>query len=269
MCVWLTRFHRAVWGLNKRDPKVPVKLGSILRISRKYHLRDDLDIHLREFFSSAWPQSLRDWDESEQAFRLLAAAIVDKSSLRQYAEDEFPEAASAIRLAQQVDLTNILPAAFYHLSRIPVSHYWDKKRQPAPPRSSRHFAPSSRSAMWYLLSASDLLRLLQGREKIQEFMVDNWASSVFVACRSGCCKQPLECAKRYHALTSLHSMLLEDDESYHDPLSFLQRRFSQPIAVIQERFNICEACAESAWRISMAKRAELWDLLPEFFGVSS
>jgi len=256
-----------VWGLSKRDPRVPLKIGSILRISHKYQL-DSLSFPLRRFFSSAWPLSLEEWDDTEQKFDLLAAGIMEHSTIpKRYAEDDFPEAASAIRLALDVSLPEILPAAFYHLSRVPVSHNWDTRRRASSPRSSRYFTPATRSAKWDLLTTSDLIRVLHGREKIQEFMVDNWANSVIVACHASCSEPSRECLKHYHALTSLHAMLSEDEEACNDPLRLLLRRFSQPIATIQERFGICKTCAESSWRISMAKRAELWDLLPEFFDV--
>ncbi|KAH8105327.1 hypothetical protein BXZ70DRAFT_1004837 [Cristinia sonorae] len=254
------------WGITKHDPALPSKIGAILRISHRYQLDSQ---NMRTLFCSAWPQSLAEWDAADRKFRSIATNMVETNGAipGRYAEDNFPEAASAIRLAQDVDLPEIIPAAFYHLSRIPVSHDWDARRRPTSHRSSRYLAPASRSAKWNLLTSAGFRRILHGREKILEFMVDNWAKSVFVACHASCSNPSRECLMHYHALTSLHNMLSEDEEAYNDPLRLLQRRFSHPIATIQERFNICKTCAESAWRISMAKRAELWDLLPDFFDV--
>ena len=195
---------------------VPLKIGNLLRLSLKYQLKTR-NISLRKFFISAWPQSLADWDISEHNFEALVEDISrDKPISRRYAEDDFPEAATAIRLAQDVDVSEILPAAFYHLSRIPVSHNWDARRQLSPTRSPRYFPPGSRSAKWDHLSTEDLLQLLHGRQKIQEFMVDNWANSVFVACEASCSDPSRECTKHYHALTSLHSMLAEDEDAQND-----------------------------------------------------
>ncbi|THH32689.1 hypothetical protein EUX98_g1540 [Antrodiella citrinella] len=202
-----------VWGFSKSDPMVPLKIGSILRISHKYCF-DSLSLPLRRFFSSAWPQSLDDWDVSECKFDLLASGITEHSTIpKRYAEDDFPEAASAIRLALDVNMSEILPAAFYHLSRVPVSHNWDARRRPSSPRSSRFFTPATRSAKWDLLTTGDLIRVLHGREKIHEFMVDNWADSVVVACHASCSEPSRECSKRYHDLTSLHAMLSENARS--------------------------------------------------------
>lgn len=108
---------RTVWGINKYDPNVPLKIGSILRISHKYQL-NCRRTPWRNLFVSAWPQSLKDWDDTEQRFESMTANHTSKQiAAGVYTEDHFPESASAIRLARDVDIPDILPAAFYHLSR--------------------------------------------------------------------------------------------------------------------------------------------------------
>jgi hypothetical protein len=73
-----------------------------------------------------------------------------------FPEDPLPDPASAIQLARECQVPTILPAAFYHLSRLSI------RCQPDKPSS--RCKPWRRTANWGLLTARDLRCLLLGRE---------------------------------------------------------------------------------------------------------
>ncbi|KAF8814583.1 hypothetical protein BYT27DRAFT_6966023 [Phlegmacium glaucopus] len=79
-----------------------------------------------------------------------------------YPEDALPEPVSAIRLAREHNITSILPAAFYQLSRLPIID--DMTRS-----SEGVEAPGT--AEWNLLTADDLRCLLSMQEKLKWAMI--------------------------------------------------------------------------------------------------
>jgi hypothetical protein len=73
-----------------------------------------------------------------------------------------PEPASAIRLARECNIPTILPAAFYHLSRLSIDdNNWGKIQQPS------EAVKTGLAAEWSLLTADDLRCLLRGKAKLK------------------------------------------------------------------------------------------------------
>lgn len=79
-------------------------------------------------------------------------------------DDLFPEPAAAIRLARKSDLSNILPAAFYHSSRLSISDDRDYMRQ-------SNYIPdyAQPSARWRLLAGPAFLSLIRGQGRLRSF----------------------------------------------------------------------------------------------------
>ena len=115
---------------------------------------------------NCWPRTLRQWDELES--RRQATVVLSKGALDNkpdlespYPNRLLPEPASAIRLAQECNISSILPTAFYHLSRLSIDDDWSKSQE----RSEA--VKTGSTADWGLLTADDLRCLLKGRAKMR------------------------------------------------------------------------------------------------------
>lgn len=134
-------------------------MESVLSMSTKYqveHIRAVIVEHLE----SDWPQSLEEWD-----------VLWGGYPRRVFMPFQAPEPCSVINLARKYDIPNILPAAFYALSCIDLCNdEWD------PRGSTREIYSWSwdfdAQARWPLLSPSDMLRLMKGRDKIRSGLVN-------------------------------------------------------------------------------------------------
>ena len=112
------------------------------------------------------PQSLWQWDQIEAENRHKREP---ESEPLPYVDGYLPEPASAIRLARECDIPHILPAAFYHLSRLSIYDDWAEARQCLDIHSSRYegLDLGRRTAKWSLLTANDFISLPKGRAKLR------------------------------------------------------------------------------------------------------
>ena len=115
-----------------------------------------------EHIEQDWPITLRLWDTLERQINLNSY-------------HHLPEPASAIRLARECNVPSILPAAFYHLSRLSV---FDDGNGAYDADSGR------RTAEWGLLSAQDLLCLMKGSRRLKVAVCG--ILSDFPCCESDC-----------------------------------------------------------------------------------
>ena len=85
--------------------------------------------HILSLLECDWPQSLRQWDNLEDEIAMLESSWMNQSPPPSiHLDDCLPEPAAAIRLARECDVPNILPAAFYHLSRLSIADNWSSTR---------------------------------------------------------------------------------------------------------------------------------------------
>lgn len=86
-------------------------------------------------------------------------------------DEILPEPASAIRLARDCDIPSILPAAFYHLSRLGIEHEWDRARRTPGEYTefSQYYGPKQRTAHWSLLDGDDMRRVLRGKANMRKY----------------------------------------------------------------------------------------------------
>lgn len=125
----------------------------LLNLSNKYEM-NELRHNVVLQLEADWPTSLARWDQLEG--EIAALTDPDGDSMQALdAEDPLPDPASAIELAYQCRVPTILPAAFYHLSRLSIRCMHNL---------SYRCKPWRRTANWGLLTAGDLRRLLIGKE---------------------------------------------------------------------------------------------------------
>ncbi|KAJ6598832.1 hypothetical protein DFH09DRAFT_902459 [Mycena vulgaris] len=147
---------------KRLDPLTPINVRRTLGMATKYGmepLRDRIVAQLE----ADWPNSLAEWDRLETEVHALTKEHKSSEGFMVdglYLDERLPEPGSAIRLAIDWSIPKILPAAFYHLSRLSTDADWLECRKP------RENLCLSRTVRWDLLQASDLKLLLKLREAI-------------------------------------------------------------------------------------------------------
>jgi hypothetical protein len=144
----------------------------ILSLASKYDM-----VHFRhciiDHIELDWPQSLWNWDqierETDSLRKIWHKREPELGCPRPYIDDCLPEPASAIRLARECDIPSILPAAFYHLSRLSIYDDWSDARQCLEIQSSRYegLDIGRRTAEWSLLAPGDFICLLKGQARLR------------------------------------------------------------------------------------------------------
>lgn len=159
---------------KRLDPATPSLVQDILSLANKYEmlqLRDRIVTHLE----GDWPQSLWQWDRLEAEVQATVVSWEDEFSstgVLGYPDDHLPEPASAILLARSCNIPTILPAAFYHLSRLSIHNDRHSSRQKLSTQESSSYhdclKEGQRTANWELLSTPDYISLLRGRAALRE-----------------------------------------------------------------------------------------------------
>ncbi|KAA1474141.1 hypothetical protein DENSPDRAFT_840698 [Dentipellis sp. KUC8613] len=158
-------YREPVLSITPLSPDTPLKVKPILVLADKYGVQWVRKLIICQL-QRDWPQNLFDWDcleaETESRRKVLYQYLMPCEM-----DDDYPEPGSAIELARQCDIPSILPAAFYHLSRIPISYDYDHIQTCWTDAPEDYYA-IGRSARWNRLSKEDLLGLLHGRAKLED-----------------------------------------------------------------------------------------------------
>ncbi|PIL26938.1 hypothetical protein GSI_10076 [Ganoderma sinense ZZ0214-1] len=147
-------------NVRRWDPDTPLTVSPAVRIANKY-LVDGLRAYLVQKVKDNWPLTIEDWDRREaeiEAMRSVKATSGERPPSTKPLARSVPEPASAIRFAHEFGCPEILPAAFYQLSRMDATYDWD--------RAESYDAHQDLPARWSLLDAPDLLRVLRGKQKL-------------------------------------------------------------------------------------------------------
>ncbi|KAH7904822.1 hypothetical protein BJ138DRAFT_1119048 [Hygrophoropsis aurantiaca] len=243
---------------RRRLFRPPSDMVNILTMANKYKLHDLCkSIVLR--LETDWPQTLAEWDLAEAEFTsmdVLSSQDGNEGLRASYVhlDDWYPEPVSAIQIARECDVPSILPAAFYHLSRLSaVQDNLGQRQQHGPPQ----FLPRHRSAQWDDLSAKDLLCLIKGRENIAQTDL-----GLIFSDDCGCGGQ--------HPCIGLKNCGLVEEINRErgrtsDALALLQSYADRP----DYGDRICaQCCAFMKGRLRKARRV-LWVQLPELFQLLS
>ncbi|KAF9073087.1 hypothetical protein BDP27DRAFT_1381861 [Rhodocollybia butyracea] len=147
-------------GMHYSDPRPAhfARLAAVLRLSAKY-LVPHLHQQCLERLTLDWPVDLEGWDKRETE----ALGSKDYYSPRQYT----PHPILIIELAIELDLRDILPSAFYDLSR-----YGPSKIMYGTLGIPSVLVSPSEDPRYVCLSNQLLVRSLQGREAGQQFLID-------------------------------------------------------------------------------------------------
>ncbi|KIP08898.1 hypothetical protein PHLGIDRAFT_358678 [Phlebiopsis gigantea 11061_1 CR5-6] len=217
-------------------------LSALVRISRKYAM-EDVAQAVMSHVKAQWPNTLMDWDIRQGVQSVIRASVAsgDIGHFRAI----FPDPAASIVFAQEFDLPEILPVAFYQLSSINVD--------------CQETDLFYRDLQWRVLDADTLLRLMKGRERIRRYCWDKLFWNCFDL--SGRTHSP-GC---YEARTSLRKEMVSEPSFVTGQIDCLQL-FQNTISTARNTWNLCLYCKGSGLLAYIKEtRAELWDRLPEFF----
>ncbi|KDQ49270.1 hypothetical protein JAAARDRAFT_63790 [Jaapia argillacea MUCL 33604] len=105
--------------LERYSPNKPLEVRGFLELATKYQADRLWDYIVRNLVAD-WPQWLPGWDALEREYSSEANELAEHLDENEIVdvEDSYPEPASAIRIATDFDIPEILPAAFYALSQL-------------------------------------------------------------------------------------------------------------------------------------------------------
>ncbi|KDQ58288.1 hypothetical protein JAAARDRAFT_177480 [Jaapia argillacea MUCL 33604] len=248
-----TSFH-----FNRYDRNLPSVIEHMMRLCGKYQI-DGLLGYLKGLIESAWPKTLVEWDTLETEIDLKLDFRRYGESLDDFIDDQYPEPASAIVLAREFDITSILPAAFYHLSRLDTEMDDKKNRGDYDDTFMSRLGEGQRAANWGCLSSSDLLSLIRGRERIKTLYTDIPTSINRSRAFSDCVNKESETA-----CSSISWSLAKDlrDQTEGDLLNHLKTVYSSSAL---EKSGMCWSCRYSLGEAVKVVRADLWEQIGPIF----
>lgn len=232
---------------KRLDPLTPSAVSRLLPLANKYCM-DALRARIVQHIEQDWPQSLAQWDQLEGEIEvMIEGRRIDRQSSCMLLDDCLPEPASAIRLGRECNIPSILPAAFYHLSRLSV---FNDKQVKSPDATAEL---TKRSADWHSLDVTDLICLLKGR-----FMLSVALNAFLRPWR------PDNADHFSEICTTLRQHQLWADIklqcSHSSDILLTLRRLG-----MQTYDEVCYACCRSIQMHLHQLRREIWARLPEFF----
>ncbi|KAG9049864.1 hypothetical protein FS837_008786 [Tulasnella sp. UAMH 9824] len=268
---------------EKWDYIVPV-----LTLTDKYDMRL-LALRLLPGLLEDWPTTLREWDGVDERTRSIvrtAAEQKEQDPSRPSPDDLLPEPVTAIKLGQaDPEARSVLPAAFYHLSRISYT-------RPEGPEDPYFVGPEVfRSANYSLLSSEDWVRLVRGQARIRWWLFNLAEYYKFALHLPPCPRQMYEDEEVMDGTEEIMDSDNEGDEWIPDPCGredwWYDRVAPQILKIAANRMvdvlenlksirsfvdrverrddEICHRCRLSFGEWLDESRRKFWMQLPSFF----
>ncbi|KAG7091075.1 hypothetical protein E1B28_010132 [Marasmius oreades] len=232
-------------------------IASVLRLSTRYevlHLRNQLLRGLTEM----WPDNLTEWDLRESNATTESGVYEPRAVI--------PHPIPVINLARDVNAPQLLPSAFYDLSRY------------SPARVAQGHVCAKTQEL-HRLSERDLLALLKGREHASRFLSTFLVNYVEGRNPSPLCifrRQQFDISRRRACQAAFEGITFEILRDTNDVLS---QRSSDPLFALMDAVLMlvrvedgrwlrpCEFCRADFETVVDNARDEFWALLPQWFAV--
>ncbi|KAF5328689.1 hypothetical protein D9619_011690 [Psilocybe cf. subviscida] len=263
LCRFLVALYDGVSGVKYDTHNFEI-VSSLLRLSTKYwveHIRKDI---LRGM-ATIWPKTLPAW-ELREADATDATGVYKPRTI-------YPHPVLVINLAREVKALELLPSAFYDLSRCAASEISSGYLTPGPPEH----------AELHVLCDEDLIGTLRGREHASRFL------STFVVNELEGREPSVNCVHR-HDPDAFRKRICQATfeattfEILRDVNGVVFHRSSDPLFAIMDadlmqtrsdatggRLNLlhraCEHCRLEFTATVDAAREELWHKIPGWFGL--
>ncbi|TBU47700.1 hypothetical protein BD309DRAFT_951203 [Dichomitus squalens] len=260
--------------LKRHDPDAPIVVSGIIRLADKYCLQS-LHDHLVKQVVSDWPTTLHEWDilQGEISAILKTPSTAAHHLYGDHPEDKaladlIPEPVSAILFAQEFGCSEILPAAFYQLSRIKVQHDWTLRSDPDGKRVAL--------ARWSLLDKDNLVRYLRGYKELADYFpaIRTFLSAGCTPFDDDLANMDLDDNSCYVFLHRVFTIMWTAGRgSRRDPLHLLLlclevRNHTSDIARsmgVRGDVGLCQECWDKLEEEIPQERKRLWDSLLQYF----
>ncbi|PIL28644.1 hypothetical protein GSI_08686 [Ganoderma sinense ZZ0214-1] len=251
---------------KRNDPNIPLTVSGVIRLSDKY-LIEPLRRRLVQEVCAAWPTTLVEYDIKQAEIDSLRALPLNAPlKYRGRLADVIPEPASAILFAQEFDCPQILPAAFYTLSLIPITHDWDAK-----PRECHEPL-----AKWSLLDNENLVRYIHGFQSLNKYRphpIQFLCEHCDVSWNMDGPAEPVNNSS-YDYIKRLLDVVWDGagpSVTHSDPIRLLAKCFNYyDMPELSEKHfpdGLCEGCDRLLSRRLPEERKRLWENLGEWFKV--
>lgn len=221
--------------LKKLDPDSPLIIRGTLHLATKYDVTSvrDMIIHQLE---CDWPLNLEEWKKMyDQQQEFLRRKVTSDNGHN--LDENFPEPASAFRLAIDYNIPSILPALVYTLITTPFTNNWDEiRRNPQGVLYSKISQGKIRTVRWEILEVKEILELGRAKEHQAHEAFRLFFLTLPVTHRDGPCQTILNDLNQKYRTTSLPSVLRLSP----DPFKFLREMF-----LGGDFETLCEPCRVS------------------------
>ena len=250
---------------KRHDPNIPLTVTGVIRLADKYLVKP-LHRRLVQEVCEAWPATLVGYDIKQAEIDSLSALPLDAPQKYQgRLADVIPEPASAILFAQEFNCPHILPAAFYTLSLIPITHDWDANPQ-------EYHEPL---AKWSILRSENLIRYIHGFQSLNRYRPhptaymcedcdDSWNVDSPGPVNSPC----------YQYIKRLFDVVWDcarPSVAHADPLRLLAQcyNYHEMPELSEEHFphGLCNGCNRRLFRRLPEERERIWKDLAMLFKV--
>jgi hypothetical protein len=239
---------------KRLDPRTVSSVQSILTLANKYGA-ERLKTRIVEHLEADWPQTLWQWDRLETEIQSMKDAwnqefLTDSEGSAKFIDDYLPEPASAINVAWACNIPSVLPAAFYHLSRLSI---YDDYHLVRSSDACDALSKGRRTARWTTLTADHYICLLKGREKLS--MV---AEDIDFKCHTLC--------STWSCVTQGAKLLEETRKACRHSADVLHtlRHYAEQAS----DYNTCSNCSSQIRQTLITSRRKLWRELSIFFGLA-
>ncbi|KAM5546266.1 hypothetical protein V8D89_000392 [Ganoderma adspersum] len=249
---------------KRNDPNTPLAITGAVRLADKY-LIEPLHRCLVQQVCQDWPASLDEYDIKQGEFDSLQEVALGNLDFKFSTtaphggriSDVIPEPASAVLFAQEFGCPQILPAAFYRLSLIPVASDWNSRSSIDP------------LARWSILDRDNLLRCMHGSQALREYRP---GPSDFLgdSCEEAMVQDDI-ITPCYYFLRRLFEVVFDrgHPRDRADPLRLLPKclGFSRMPELSEEEFpdGLCFECEETLCERIADERKRVWEKLPQWF----
>ncbi|KAJ7155464.1 hypothetical protein C8R43DRAFT_432932 [Mycena crocata] len=233
-------------------------VSGILRLATKY-IVDSLRAKALAHLCIAWPSTLKGWDAREDVARTFEMETSTSGG------HFYPSPVAVINLAREVDVSCLLPAAFYDLCRYTYSQIYEPTED----------EPLFRSPA---LLPIDMQRLSLGKEAAQHNITaliqtmghaqthirhSQTHTHIRKTSSGGVCVSAAACRKDFSELVDLATQhyLLDRERGHCDPL-YVSEELGQ---LKSAEFSECKACAKSLESWAAREREKMWKMIPLWF----
>ncbi|KDQ62283.1 hypothetical protein JAAARDRAFT_189625 [Jaapia argillacea MUCL 33604] len=236
---------------ERHQPSTIISISGLLRLATKYdipHIRS----RLIKVLEADWSPTLEGWDRNEKEIR----RIIDAVPADRNADEYLTEPGSIIRLAEDLDIPSVLPAAYYHLSRI---FHQDASK-------------FHRTAQIHFLTTEDFRRVIVGRKKLGDALAadfDSWIKSKRPLGREcngdDVTKDEWECRLDVRRWWKDRLVELARKNNNLDPLEILTEMRDDLRLLRDSKF--CISCSDWMAEQIKAARISMWNKLQNFFQI--